>query len=101
VDQAIDSHEYPCPSGSVLQTVDPVAVLVGLLDSHPENVAQRLQQGDEGGQHCLSPMYIVSKYTRLSAHRRLALLARPSAASYRRRLKAAARPSLKELLLSV
>lgn len=44
VDQAINPHQHPCPPGLVLQTVKPVAVLIGLFDSHRLSVARRLHK---------------------------------------------------------
>jgi hypothetical protein len=44
VDQAINPHQHPCPPGLVLQTVKPVAVLIGLFDSHLLSVARRLHK---------------------------------------------------------
>lgn len=49
VDQAIDPHQDARPATEVLETVDPVSVLVGLLHAHAGSVAQELQAQCEIG----------------------------------------------------
>ena len=49
VDQAIDPHQDARPATEVLETVDPVSVLVGLLHAHVGSVAQELQAQCEIG----------------------------------------------------
>lgn len=42
MDQPINPHEDARPCRQIPQAVDPVAVLVSLLDAHERSVAQRL-----------------------------------------------------------
>jgi hypothetical protein len=42
MDQPINPHEDARPRRQILQVVDPVTVLVSLLDAHERSVAQRL-----------------------------------------------------------
>jgi len=43
MDEPIDAHQDASPTGQVLQVVDPVAVLVGLLNARAGIVAHTLQ----------------------------------------------------------
>lgn len=40
---SINSHEYPCPAGGILEAVNPAAVFFRLLDPHELTVAYGLQ----------------------------------------------------------
>lgn len=43
VDQPVDSHQDPGATREILQSVDPVALLVSFLDAHSDVVAQELR----------------------------------------------------------
>ena len=45
--QAINSDLNPCPANAISESVDPVAVLLGLLNTHRAIVAPRLQTSME------------------------------------------------------
>lgn len=48
MNQPIDTHQDACAPGEIPQPVEPVAVLVSLLDTHGSNVAHGLHWGNRG-----------------------------------------------------
>jgi hypothetical protein len=48
VNEAINSHEDACPTDDIFQVVNPVPVLISLLDPHAAIVAHELQLGTQG-----------------------------------------------------
>ena len=43
MDEPVDAHQDACPTCQILQGIDPVAVLVSLLNAHAAIVAHELQ----------------------------------------------------------
>ncbi len=68
-DQPFDAHEDSSPTSLVLERVDPLGVLISLLYSHADSVAQKIQLSTAGS--CARPNYQLTAKSTAAASRGL------------------------------